>query len=120
MSVAWPCSSWWFSRVCARSVIGRVDVDYVASRERKLNATPELIVLFDGVGVVVEDTEIVLPHPSANEHPHALDGNLLIAFVDRDTEDELGKVTGLKRVASLHIRQPERLRRFAVTSLTVL
>ncbi len=119
-SVAWPCSSWRFCRLRACGFISRINVDDVASRKRKLHATPKLIVLFDGVGVVVEDTKIAFPNPSTNEHPHALDGNSLLIIIYRDTEDQLRKVPRLKCLASLQIRKPERFRRFAVKSLTVL
>jgi hypothetical protein len=95
-------------------------MDDVASREGQFGATPKLIVLFDGVRLIVEDAKIVLPDPSTDEHPHALDGNRLFIIVHGDAEDQLGKVAGLERLAPLQFGEPESFRRFTVKSLTVL
>ena len=91
----------------------------MASRKRNFDSAPKLIILFDGIGVIVENTEIVLTDPSTNKHPHPLDGYRFLFVVHRDTKDQLGKVSGLKRLPSLQIRKPERFRCFAVKSLTV-
>ena len=54
----------------------------MASREREFDAAPKLIIFFDGVRVIVENTEVVLTDLSTNEHPHPLDryGLLIVVY----------------------------------------
>lgn len=75
--------------------------------EWKLGPKPELVVLSDGVGLVIQNAEIPVCCALSHKDPHTLDSHTLVGVINADTEDELGKVTSFKAFSPMLLRYPE-------------
>lgn len=91
-----PKPLWERHRLRGLGNVCAVDVNDVARQERKLYAAPEFVIFFDGVRIIVEDTEIMFAYLLADNDPHAFYGNGLLFVVHGYSEYELHEVSRLK------------------------
>ena len=92
----------------------------MARGKRKLDAAPKLIILFNGVGVVIQNTQLRAEHSLANDYPHALHGNGSLWIVYADAKDQFGVVSRLKPLALFCGGYPERVGRLPMAFLPIV
>lgn len=87
--------------------------------KRKLGAKPELVILGDSVGFVIEDSEISIRCSLSNQNPHPLDRDILVRVVHTDAKDQLGEVADLQAFPPISIWNPESAGRFRMARFAI-
>ena len=79
----------------------------MSSLEGELDSAPELVILRNCVGVVVEYTKISTDYSFTNQDPHALNRNRFLRIIDSNRKYQFRQITGLQAHSACQIWYPE-------------